>query len=80
LNRSFDILQLGTVPLKVQDIDMVFQEPELLDLLHYKSAVALASAVWVHGRNYQDSQAHISRKLNHAKVIKGMLCLPDALT
>src|SRR5713226_623394 len=58
LNRGFNILQLGTVPLKVQDIDMVFQEPELLDLLHNKCTLRRPFVMRIHRRNKKNGERH----------------------
>jgi hypothetical protein len=56
--RAFDVLQLGTVSLEVQDIDLMPQDSKLLDLLHHECAGALMPSVWIHGRDHQDFQAH----------------------
>src|SRR6266446_698783 len=60
LDRSFQIRQLGTVSLKVQDIYVVFPQTELLDLLHNKGTLTRPLAVRVHRRNKKDGERHIT--------------------
>lgn len=58
LECAFDVLQLGTVSVEVQDIDLMPQDSKLLDLLHHECAGTLMPSVWIHGRDHKDFQAH----------------------
>ena len=56
--RSPEILQLGTVAMKMEDIDLVPQSAELLYLLHDERAGASIARVGIHCGHDQYSQAH----------------------
>ena len=58
LKCGFEVFDLRAVSLKVQNIDLVFHGPELLDLLHHKGAGALISRMRIHGRDHQNFQTH----------------------
>ena len=57
--RGFDVLEFRAVPRKVQDIDLMLQNPELFDLLHHERAGTLIALVGIHRCDDQDFQAHL---------------------